>query len=125
MNKSMKRGVHRGLDYTPLFRFLLSKVGQEWDKVFSEAVTRLDTQEPIFWMVKIKDDPSDRSNNEDWFGTGEARYSKLFVDNNGILQKINPELKNEYFIPSCGCTHTFNGKVLINKYNVQTKKFIK
>ena len=30
----------RGLDYTPLFRFLLSKVGAEWDGVYSEAVAR-------------------------------------------------------------------------------------
>lgn len=43
---------HRqGLDYTPLFRFLLSKVGQDWDAVYSEAVSRLDTPAPIFWMV--------------------------------------------------------------------------
>ena len=30
----------RGLDYTPLFRFLLSKVGCNWDEVFSEAKAR-------------------------------------------------------------------------------------
>ncbi|MFX8020124.1 hypothetical protein ABTK57_20225, partial [Acinetobacter baumannii] len=29
---SMKKGVRRGLDYTPLFRFLLSRVGQDWDE---------------------------------------------------------------------------------------------
>lgn len=44
----MKRGVERGLDYTPLFRFLLSKVGSDWDSVFSEAKSRLDKTEPIF-----------------------------------------------------------------------------
>ena len=27
---SMKRGVRRGLDHTPLYKFLLSKVGQDW-----------------------------------------------------------------------------------------------
>ena len=32
----------RGLDYTPLFRFLLSKVGTAWNDVFSEAKSRLD-----------------------------------------------------------------------------------
>lgn len=31
-----------GLDYTPLFKFLLSRVGQFWDFVHSEAVQRLD-----------------------------------------------------------------------------------
>jgi hypothetical protein len=38
----MARGVQRGLDYTPLFRFLLSRVGDDWDEVHSEAVSRLD-----------------------------------------------------------------------------------
>ena len=49
-SKEMKNfeGTHKpigktqgGYDYTPLFRFLLSKVGQNWDNVFSEAVSRL------------------------------------------------------------------------------------
>ena len=40
----------RGLDYTPLFKFLLSKVGSNWNEVFSEAKSRLDKQEPIFWI---------------------------------------------------------------------------
>ncbi len=44
----MRKGVRRGLDYTPLFKFLLSKVGHEWDSVFSEAVSRLDKTEPIY-----------------------------------------------------------------------------
>ena len=29
----MARGVSRGLDYTPLFKFLLSKIGEDWDEV--------------------------------------------------------------------------------------------
>lgn len=40
----------RGLDYTPLYRFLLAKVGSNWDEVFSEAKSRLDKTEPIFIM---------------------------------------------------------------------------
>src|SRR5688572_9364632 len=40
-----------GYDYTPLFKFLLSRIGDVWDDVFSEAVARLDKQEPIFWLV--------------------------------------------------------------------------
>ena len=49
--RSMKKGVQRGRDYTPLFKFLLSKIGKDWDKVYSEACARLDTPEPISWMV--------------------------------------------------------------------------
>ncbi len=33
VKEKMKRGVERGLDYTPLFKFLLSKVGSDWDSV--------------------------------------------------------------------------------------------
>ena len=47
----MKRGVERGLDYTPLYMFLLSKVGKKWDDVYSEAISRLDKSEPIFYIV--------------------------------------------------------------------------
>jgi len=124
--KSMKRGVERGLDYTPLFKFLLSKVGQNWDKVYSEAVSRLDKQEPIFWMVKVIDDPSDRSNDQTYFNAGENSYfSKLFVDDNGNLQKIAPELANEDFTPTCSCcTHSFNGKPLMLTNKVHNLRLV-
>lgn len=111
MSKSMKK-VERGLDYTPLFMFLLSKIGQKWDDVFSEAVSRLDQQNPIFWMVDVNKD-----NNKEFMMTENARYSTLYVDSDGLLQKVNPNLKNEDFEPSCPCcTHTFNGKVLNKKF---------
>ena len=45
----------RGLDYTPLFKFLLKKVGSNWDDVYSEAVSRLDRPDPIFWLVAINE----------------------------------------------------------------------
>lgn len=50
---SMHGIKHHGYDYTPLFRFLLSRVGGDWDEIFSEAVSRLDRQEPVFWMVAL------------------------------------------------------------------------
>jgi hypothetical protein len=39
---TMKQGVKRGLDYTPLFRFLLKNVGKDWAPVYQEAQSRLD-----------------------------------------------------------------------------------
>ena len=48
---SMRQGRRRGLDYTPLFRYLLSKIGEGWGEVFSKAAARLDSTEPLFWMV--------------------------------------------------------------------------
>jgi len=43
---SMRGRSQRGLDYTPLYKYLLSKVGEEWDLVYGEAVSRLDRPDP-------------------------------------------------------------------------------
>ncbi|MDQ1088362.1 hypothetical protein [Siphonobacter sp. SORGH_AS_1065] len=98
----------RGLDYTPLYRFLLSKVGSNWDEIFSEAKARLDKVEPIYGMVALIEDKK-----RDFIRTGESSYfSGLFVDDNNILQLSNPDLKAKDMKPFCTCcTHTFNGKL--------------
>lgn len=98
----------RGLDYTPLFRFLLSKVGFNWDEVFSEAKSRLDKTEPIFWIVASTQDEK-----KVYVRVGESCYfSGLYVDDNAILQIVNPDLKAKDMKPFCSCcTHTFNGKL--------------
>jgi hypothetical protein len=98
----------RGLDYTPLFRFLLSQVGSKWDDVFSEAKSRLDKTDPIFWLVALNKDDS-----TDYVRIGESSYySGLYVDESGILQIFNASLKALDMKPFCKCcTHTFNGKV--------------
>lgn len=102
-----------GYDYTPLYMFLLSKVGQKWDEIYSEAKSRLDKEEPI-WHIVAKNE----SEKSELRRCGESsRYSGLFVDEDNLLQKVNPDYKNEDCIPSCSCcTHTFNGKALIRKY---------
>jgi hypothetical protein len=96
----------RGLDYTPLFKFLLSKVGTRWDDVYSEAIARLDRAEPVFWLVALAE--SDR---RPFVCVGESTYySGLFVDDDGSLQVVDPSRTVETMTPSCGCcTHTFNG----------------
>lgn len=106
MSKSMKKSDQRGLDYTPLYKFLLSKVGEDWDKVHSQAVARLDKEEPIYHLVaKIP------SKKREYVCCDESTYySGLYVDDDNILQKVNKDLKNEDLYPSCWCcTHTFNG----------------
>jgi hypothetical protein len=100
-------GKHRrGLDYTPLFRFLLSRVGSEWDSVYSEAVARLDRPDPIFWLVARHE-----AERREMVRTGESTYySGLYIDEAGILQVVNPDLRAEDLTPFCTCcTHTFNG----------------
>lgn len=105
MNRD-KKPLYR-LDYTPLYKFLLSKVGQDWDKIHSEAISRLDKEEPIYHLVAL----FNKSEEKDYVRCGESSYySGLFVDENNFLQKVNPNLKNEDMYPSCNCcTHTFNG----------------
>jgi hypothetical protein len=110
---AMHREERRGLDYTPLFRFLLSKVGEVWDEVFSEAAARLDRSDPIFWMVALQG-----HQRPDYFRAGESSYySGLYVDADNRLRVVNPELGPEQMTPSCPCcTHTFNGVPFTKKF---------
>lgn len=105
---SMHGKQQRGLDYTPLFRFLLSKVGADWKEVFNEANSRLDKSEPIYWLVAQNEDEK-----EDYVRTGDSTYfSGMYVDDHQKLQLTNPDLKAKDLTPSCKCcTHTLNGKV--------------
>ena len=109
----MRRGLQRGLDYTPLFKFLLSKVGCDWSEVHSEAVSRLDKEEPIFWLVA-----KDYESSSEVVRTGESTYfSGLYVDENGILRVVNPDIDENTLEPLCKCcTHTFNGVSFSKKY---------
>lgn len=113
LNKSMKQGKERGLDYAPLYRFLHSKVGKNWDDVYSEAKSRLPNDEAIFHIVQ------EDNTGKGYVTVGEASYlSSMYVDESNLLQFVRTDIKNEQFYPACNCcTHTFNGKVFINKYN--------
>ena len=110
---AMSGKQRHGLDYTPLFRFLLSRIGEDWDGVFAEAAARLDRQEPIFWIVA-------RSQEErrPFLRMGEnAYYSGLFIDADNRLRLVDPDLRVEHMEPGCACcTHTFNGLPFTRKY---------
>ena len=83
VSKSMKKDVHRGLDYTPLYKFLLSKIGEDWTSVHSEALSRLDKEDPIYHLVARND-----SEKRDRARCGEnSYYSGLYIDDNN---KLNP-----------------------------------
>lgn len=111
---SMHGKVKRGLDYTPLFKFLLSKIGKDWNKTYSEAKSRLDKEEPIFWMVATND-----ADKKDYVRIGDSSYySGLYVDEQGLLQKVNPDFNDAQKIITCNCcTFSFNGKVLERNNN--------
>ena len=111
---SMGGKVRRGLDYTPLFRFLLSKVGQDWTEIRREAETRLDRSDPIYWLVAKQE--HDR---REFVCVGESTYfSGLFIDENNRLQVVNPSLDASSLSPQCRCcTHTFNGLRFTQAYD--------
>ncbi|MEM8551673.1 MAG: hypothetical protein AAGF45_04780 [Pseudomonadota bacterium] len=102
----MKRGKERGLDYTPLYRFLLSKVGEDFAAVHSEAVSRLDKEEPIWHLVARNEE-----GRRDIVGIGESTFwSGLYVDDENRLAVVDPSIGIEELNPLCACcTHTFNG----------------
>ena len=116
-SRSMPRGVRRGLDYTPLFRFLLSRVGKAWNETFSEAVARLDQKAPIFWLVALREEDA-----QDYVRIGEASYfSGLKVDSDGVLQIVNPSIGPHSLVPHCPCcTHTFNGLPYTQPYQAES-----
>ncbi len=105
---SMHGKKERGYDYTPLFRFLLSKVGEDWNEIYREASSRLDKTEPIYWLVAMKEEDE-----KEYVRTGESTYfSGMYVDDNEKLRLVNPELQAKNLTPFCDCcTHTLNGKV--------------
>lgn len=105
---SMHRKKERGLDYTPLFKFLLSKIGEDWNEVFSEANSRLDKTEPIYWIVALNE-----NDKEEYIRVGESTYySGMYVDDEGKLRLVNPKLQAKDMKPFCDCcTNTFNGQI--------------
>lgn len=114
-NNNTCHGAQIGWDYTPLFKYLLSKVGQPWNEVYREVKPRLNTIVPIYWMV------SRYRNKDEFLGyirIGESTYySSLYVDDKGLLQYVDKSINENTLEPSCNCCiYTFNGKRFSKKY---------
>jgi hypothetical protein len=110
---SMHGKKRRGLDYTPLFKFLLSRIGEDWATTYSEAVARIDRPEPIFWMVS-----TGGIDRKSVVRIGEnTYYSGLYVDERNVLAEVDPSITADDLNPTCECcTHTFNGKRFTRPY---------
>ena len=114
-NNNTCHGAQLGCDYTPLFKYLLSKVGQPLNEVYKDVKPRLNSVIPIYWMVN-------RYKNKDkllgYIRVGQSTYySSLYVDEKGLLQYVDKTIDHTTLEPSCKCcTHTFNGKRFTNKY---------
>jgi hypothetical protein len=104
---SMHPDTKHGHDYTPLHRYLLSRVGKPWLETKTEALSRIDDESQVWWMVAAPGEERRRC-----VRTGENSYfSGLFIDDEGILRVVEPTLTAETFEATCSCcTHTFNGE---------------
>ena len=100
----MHGGQKHGRDYTSLFYFLIKKIGKSWNEIFSEVCGRLDTTEPVFWLVALHE-----HQRRDLFCIGESSfYPGLFVDENGILQQVNTSITIKDVNVTCRCcTHLY------------------
>lgn len=112
----MSQGVRRGLDYTPLFRFLIARVGDDWREVHREALSRLDRPEPIFWLVALR-----QEDRREVVRLGESTYfSGLYVDEDHRLRRVASTIGPETLEPSCPCcTHTLNGVPFTRPYRAK------
>lgn len=112
MNTQQDSRGHGLYDYTPLFMFLLKQEGRNWDDIWKECKQRLNTTDPVGYMViniyknglvnpnieikfSDKEDPDwkgrDLANNSvKSFGYGEgSSYSTMYVDENNTLQFVD------------------------------------
>lgn len=114
-NNNTCHGAELGWDYTPLFKYLLSKVGQPWNDVYKEVKLRVNSVIPIYWMVSKNKNKDDLSG---YIRVGESTYySTLYVDEKGLLQYVDKSINETTLEPNCKCcTHTFNGKKFTKKY---------
>lgn len=114
-NNNTCHGAQLGWDYTPLFKYLLSKVGQPWNDVYKDVKPRLNSTIPIHWMVSTNKDVNTLLG---YIRVGESTYySSLYVDNKGLLQYVDKTIDHTTLKPTCKCcTYTFNGKRFTNKY---------
>lgn len=120
-SKMVKR--NHGIDFTPLFGFLRKNVGKKWDEIHSIILKRLPSNlsydNPLNYSVLSYDaylslNEDDKKNG--YFRYGESTtFSQMYIDKNGILQYINPDLTVSDLKATCKCcTHTFNGKIINN-----------
>jgi hypothetical protein len=107
-----------GMDYTPLYRFLLSRVGSDWDDVYAEAKARLDRTEPIFYLVALHEFQRKAT-----VRCGDkSYYSGLYVDDDNMLRVVAPEITVDVLWPRCPCcTHSFNGQRFVNQFDWNTR----
>ena len=108
-NKQSMTSKKHERDYTPLFLFLIASVGNKADDVYSIAKRRSDERFQEYWNYMF--------DGSEFHRMGEnSYYSGLMIDENGLIQKVDPTLEGrlDQFMYDAGYdkwTQSFNGKV--------------
>lgn len=116
--KNTKSGnITDGYDYTPLFMFLLKNIGKDFDLILKDINGRINSFEPLYWIVDktVTRELIENGLCLDYVRIGEcSSYSRLWIDEENKLQKVNPKLSNrkKWY---CGFTETHNGKNIGNE----------
>lgn len=133
----MQPNNNLGYDYTPLIKFLFSRLNQNFDITFSEINLILNNglhkpkvKTEILSMINVLvhkqviiNDNIVNDNNgnilSSFFRFGEATYyDSFYIDNDNNLKLIKDITKEifEFCDYACHChTHSYNGKKYINK----------
>jgi hypothetical protein len=114
ISQKMGSNHKHGYDYTPLVRFLLSKIGSHWDEIYSEISKRSIDKKILSLFVSFRKEniPQFDGKIVPYIRISDSSYwSAMFFDDNNILQLVDPNLKKDDIPIWCKCcTHTFNGK---------------
>lgn len=109
-------------DYTPMIMYVLNRVGEDFDKVYSDVCKRIEGEGKVLFNKMVSKKPKEELN--DYFRYGEGSYySQLYVDDENKIQKINPNLSN--ISPHYGSEwgESLNGKPLSLQGNNSGSKF--
>lgn len=117
-DRNTKKGIRKSLaskrwddfDYTPLYNYLLTQIGEDFNVIHSYVQKRVNNINRIYDIIK----PS--TYKLSYVRVSEnAYYSALYIDEYNTLKKINPNFNIEHMYPFCSCcTHTFNNKIVTN-----------
>ena len=113
-----KHSIFRtGYDYTPLFRFLHSHVGDVWTDIFRECQARLNDMKPLTRMVVnvnerglVVDNYPDRELPKYCIESEDGYWSTLYVDEEGVLQFVDKDYHKPPVSISLAFTDSWNGE---------------
>ena len=112
---SMKKNRGADYDYTPLYWYLRKHVGENWNDIYSNILPRLpNTKEGREAWTYFVNQPYEKNKLAIVSYGPRAYYSALYIDENNLLQIVDPTIGVEHFNATYGRdfpeTYTFNGK---------------